>query len=92
MTENRFRKRPDELDSSTKISVQSMDKNMNGGSDGTLTAAFKSKKLKSDSTFHWWYEDRASVILLSFLYVLQGIPLGLAGSIPMLLAVSFSYI
>ena len=29
--------------------------------------------------------DRASVALLIFLYVLQGIPLGLAGSIPYLL-------
>ncbi|XP_078488430.1 acetyl-coenzyme A transporter 1 [Ciona intestinalis] len=38
------------------------------------------------SKMHWWYEDRSSVLLLLFLYVLQGIPLGLAGSIPMLLA------
>nr|CAB3266228.1 acetyl-coenzyme A transporter 1 [Phallusia mammillata] len=34
----------------------------------------------------WWYQDRSSVLLLLFLYILQGIPLGLAGSIPMLLA------
>ena len=30
-------------------------------------------------------DDRASITLLVFLYVLQGIPLGLAGSIPMVL-------
>jgi len=40
------------------------------------------------NAFDWWNEDRGSVFLLLFLYVLQGIPLGLAGSIPMLLAVS----
>ena len=34
----------------------------------------------------WWATDRSSVLLLLFLYLLQGIPLGLAGSIPMLLA------
>lgn len=34
----------------------------------------------------WWYEDRSGVLLLLFLYVLQGLPLGLAGSIPMILA------
>lgn len=36
----------------------------------------------------WWHEDRSSVFLLLFLYILQGLPLGLAGSIPMVLAVS----
>ena len=41
-----------------------------------------------ESKMSWWHEDRSSVFLLFFLYVLQGIPLGLAGSIPMLLAVS----
>ena len=43
------------------------------------------------SKMNWWYEDRSSVLLLFFLYVLQGIPLGLAGSIPMLLAVRITF-
>lgn len=32
-----------------------------------------------------WRDDTGNILLLLFLYVLQGIPLGLAGSIPMLL-------
>jgi len=32
-----------------------------------------------------WKKDRGSIILLTFLYVLQGIPLGLAGTIPIML-------
>jgi PAT family acetyl-CoA transporter-like MFS transporter 1 len=35
--------------------------------------------------------DRASIAILLFLYVLQGIPLGLAGSIPLLLAKKVGY-
>lgn len=34
----------------------------------------------------WWHQDGYSVLLLLLLYVLQGLPLGLAGSIPMILA------
>jgi len=34
----------------------------------------------------WYHEDRGSIILLFLLYILQGIPLGISGSIPMLLA------
>lgn len=41
---------------------------------------------EKDKEEHWWQTDRSSVLLLLFLYLLQGIPLGLAGSIPMLLA------
>jgi len=32
-----------------------------------------------------WRKDRANIFLLTFLYVLQGIPLGLAGTIPIML-------
>lgn len=32
-----------------------------------------------------WRKDRGSIILLTFLYVLQGIPLGLAGTVPIML-------
>lgn len=40
----------------------------------------------------WWKgKDRNSVFLLIFLYLLQGLPLGIAGSIPMILAVSYIY-
>lgn len=35
--------------------------------------------------------DRNSIAILLFLYVLQGIPLGLAGSIPLLLAKKVGY-
>ena len=53
-------------------------------SNGTELLSVESSQFNMD----WWYEERGSVSLLFFLYVLQGIPLGLAGSIPMLLAVS----
>ena len=32
-----------------------------------------------------WRKDKSSILLLLFLYVLQGIPLGLAGSVPLIL-------
>ena len=32
-----------------------------------------------------WRKDRGSIILLTFLYILQGIPLGLAGTVPIML-------
>lgn len=35
--------------------------------------------------------DRSSIAILLFLYVLQGIPLGLAGSIPLILAKKVGY-
>lgn len=41
--------------------------------------------------FSSWKEDRSSVLLLLFLYVLQGLPLGLAASIPMILAVRYLF-
>jgi len=37
---------------------------------------------------HWWHRlhgDWASVLLLLFLYTLQGVPLGLISSVPLLL-------
>ena len=46
------------------------------------------KHIKKELKTNWWHEDGSSVLLLLFLYVLQGIPLGLAASIPILLAVS----
>nr|XP_039263177.1 acetyl-coenzyme A transporter 1-like [Styela clava]XP_039263178.1 acetyl-coenzyme A transporter 1-like [Styela clava] len=49
------------------------------------TVTYEDKKPPYNSR-GWWYEDRSSVLLLLFLYVLQGLPLGLAGSIPMILA------
>lgn len=42
----------------------------------------KEEKTDSDNSL---YGDRGSIALLMFLYLLQGIPLGLAGSIPMLM-------
>ena len=40
----------------------------------------------------WWKgKDRNSVFLLIFLYLLQGLPLGIAGAIPMILAVSYIF-
>ncbi|CAL1282574.1 unnamed protein product [Larinioides sclopetarius] len=42
-----------------------------------------SEKEKTDSVT--WKNDKVNIIVLLFLYVLQGIPLGLAGSIPMVL-------
>lgn len=84
MSDSQTRKRFDDKDSTTKISLQSMENNLSNSSD-------KIKEVHSKhASFAWWYEDRSSVLLLFFLYILQGIPLGLAGSIPMLLAVSFS--
>ena len=50
------------------------------------TEFIESDMLDNDKKEHWWVTDRSSVLLLLFLYLLQGIPLGLAGSIPMLLA------
>ncbi|XP_055952925.1 acetyl-coenzyme A transporter 1-like isoform X2 [Argiope bruennichi] len=42
-----------------------------------------SEKEKND--LETWKNDKINIIILLFLYVLQGIPLGLAGSIPMVL-------
>lgn len=40
---------------------------------------------QSRSTVSSIARDRNSILLLLFLYILQGIPLGLAGSVPMVL-------
>ncbi|XP_013389260.1 acetyl-coenzyme A transporter 1 [Lingula anatina] len=41
---------------------------------------------ENESQNHSLDGDRGSILLLTFLYVLQGIPLGLSGSIPMILS------
>lgn len=41
--------------------------------------------MEEESSREGLSKDRGSILLLLLLYVLQGIPLGLAGSIPMIL-------
>ena len=49
-------------------------------------------ELESKRSFSWYdSKDRGSVFLLLFLYVLQGVPLGISASVPMLLAVSTTF-
>ena len=48
----------------------------------------KEEKSSKNSSFSYgeiFKQDGGSILLLLLLYVLQGVPLGLAGSIPMLL-------
>lgn len=62
-------------------------KNMDGNTDEeTLINGSTMDRRKSTSTWATLKGDRRSITLLTFLYVLQGIPLGLAGSIPYLLS------
>lgn len=51
-----------------------------------LINGIDSDRAKKSRGVGWWHEDRSGVLLLLFLYILQGLPLGLAGSIPMILA------
>ena len=89
MVSSESRKR--QLDSQTSIKASRSRSNRHVMVENGLKEE-KDSKIKHPAAhrFHmdWWYEDRGSVLLLFFLYILQGIPLGLAGSIPMLLAVS----
>jgi len=96
MVDTRSRKRNIESQTSINISLNSSkigeDKQIveNGfNEDDSFKKENECKELHYPK-MNWWYEDRSSVLLLFFLYVLQGIPLGLAGSIPMLLAVSIA--
>uniref|UniRef100_H2Z3B5 Acetyl-coenzyme A transporter 1 n=1 Tax=Ciona savignyi TaxID=51511 RepID=H2Z3B5_CIOSA len=73
---SRSRNNETQLENSNFVDMKSGETNGNSNSPESLIS----------SKMHWWYEDRSSVLLLLFLYILQGIPLGLAGSIPMLLA------
>lgn len=61
---------------------------MRQNDEESMSNGVDSDRAKKDRGVGWWHEDRSSVLLLLFLYVLQGLPLGLAGSIPMILAVS----
>ena len=75
MTEAQLRRR--NVDSRASRDVPSFSSN---SEENTL--------IENASEMNWWHRDRSSVLLLFLLYVLQGVPLGLARSIPMLLAVS----
>ena len=54
------------------------------GGDVALDATIKQKPVKI-ATAPLSGSDRSSILLLLLLYVLQGIPLGLAGAIPLML-------
>ena len=88
------RSRKTKIDSSTSVNISlnsSKSEKEKLTENGVGNIAAEDCKEHHYPTMHWWFEDRNSVLLLFFLYVLQGIPLGLAGSIPMLLAVSYCY-
>ncbi|CAK8675913.1 unnamed protein product [Clavelina lepadiformis] len=81
---SRSRKRVGEDSASNPLTS---DSSINIGSNSELNNLDENSiKENPKLSMDWWYEDRSSVLLLLFLYILQGIPLGLAGSIPMMLA------
>lgn len=53
--------------------------------NGVDIQEYKSKLMEKSSNLPSVARDRGNIALLVFLYVLQGIPLGLAGAMPMLL-------
>ncbi|KAJ0022243.1 hypothetical protein NQD34_009733 [Periophthalmus magnuspinnatus] len=74
------------LKDSDRTEISSSESEMEGDSDGLI------KSSDSESSFrrrarpqHGVHGEMGNILLLLFLYVLQGIPLGLAGSIPLIL-------
>ena len=71
-----------DLDSSLSLSHIPMHMHIDNADGHTLSESHSDEKMNKELGLKG---DRKSIALLTFLYVLQGIPLGLAGSIPYLL-------